>query len=310
MAKPKPKPKKVSYNREELGAGVKALFNKASISTPENEKPEEDIIKELSNTIVHVPLDQIETNPHQPRVEFDQEALAELAESITTHGLIQPITVRLMGPESFQLISGERRWRASRLAGLTEVPAYVRVANDQEMMEMALIENIQREDLNAMEIADTYLRLKEEFHLTDAQLSERVGKKRATVTNYMRLRKLPPEIQQAVIDKQLSMGHARTLAGIDDVAVQLLLFRKTIQLGLSVRALEKMATEYSGSASGKKRPSASELPLEYQKVEQNLRNFFHTRRVQLKLNGKDKGQIVLTFNNNEELNNLLERLEE
>ena len=309
MAKPRPKPKKVSYNREALGAGVKALFNNATTPPPASEKPEEEVVKELSNTIVQIPLEQIETNPHQPRIEFAEEALEELAESIRIHGLIQPITVRLMGPDSFQLISGERRWRASRRAGLTEVPAYVRVANDQEMMEMALIENIQRENLNAMEIADTYLRLKEEFNLTDALLSERVGKKRATVTNYMRLRKLPPEIQQSVIDKQLSMGHARVLAGIDDLGVQLLLFRKTIQLGLSVRALEKMASEYSVSA-GRKKPIKSGLPLEYQKVEKDLRNFFHTRRVQLKLNGKDKGQIVLSFNNTEELNNFLERLEE
>ncbi len=309
MAKPKPKPKKVNYNREQLGAGVKALFNKTKTGEEGDEQPERELVQELSNTIVRIPVSQIEANPHQPRVEFDEEALNELAESIKTHGLIQPITVRFLSAKEFQLISGERRWRASKIAGLEEVPAYVRVANDQEMMEMALIENIQREDLNAMEIADTYLRLKEEFDLTDAKLSERVGKKRATVTNYMRLRKLPPEIQQAVIEKRITMGHARTLAGVEDVSVQLLLFKKTVQLGLSVRALEKMAAEY-GKGGTKKASAKKEMPLEYKKVEQNLRNFFHTRRVQLKLQGKDKGQIVLSFNNVDELNNLLDRLDE
>ena len=310
MAKPRPKPKKVNYNREELGAGVKALFNKVS-APPTEEKPEEDLVKELSNTVVAIPLEQIDTNPHQPRTAFDEEALEELAESIRTHGLIQPITVRFLSPKAFQLISGERRLRASKLAGLAEVPAYVRVANDQEMMEMALIENIQREDLNAMEIADTYLRLKEEFELTDEQLSARVGKKRATVTNYMRLRKLPPEIQQAVVDKQIAMGHARTLAGLEDIDVQLHLFKKTIQLGLSVRALEKMAAAYSGKG-GKSTPKtpAPALPAEYESVRQNLRNFFHTKKVDLKLKGKDKGQIVISFNNVDELNNLLDRLDE
>mgnify|MGYP006286426465 CR=1 FL=1 len=309
MAKPRPKPKKVKYNREELGAGVKALFNKATSDQSGEEQPEKELVQELANTIVQVPVAQIETNPHQPRSEFDEDALQELADSIQVHGLIQPITVRFLSADAFQLISGERRLRASKLAGLTEVPAYVRVANDQEMMEMALIENIQREDLNAMEIADTYLRLKEEFSLTDEQLSTRVGKKRATVTNYMRLRKLPPEIQQAVIAKKISMGHARTLAGIEDVKVQLHLFKKTIQLGLSVRALEKMAAEYSGTQKGKK-SNRQQLPAEYENVQQNLRNFFHTKRVDLKLKGKDKGQIVISFNNVDELNNLLDRLEE
>jgi ParB family chromosome partitioning protein len=254
-----------------------------------------------------ISVNEIEVNPYQPRNEFDLAALEELSDSIKVHGLIQPITVRRLSPNAYQLISGERRLRASKMAGLEELPAYVRLANDQEMLEMALIENIQREDLNSIEIAITYQRLKEECQLIDEQLADRMGKKRSTITNYLRLLKLPPNIQQALKERKLSMGHARSLVGLDDYTVQKHFFEKTIGEELSVRALEEMITQYNAPKSKKE---GSKLPDDYDNIQRQFRDFFGSKGVQLKLRDEGKGQIVIPFNTVAELNSLLDRIDE
>ena len=254
-----------------------------------------------------IPITSIEVNPNQPRNHFDEEALQELSDSIKIHGLIQPITVRRLDQKTFQLISGERRWRASKMAGLEEVPAYIRIANDQEMLEMALIENIQREDLNAVEIALTYQRLKEECGLTDEKLSERVGKKRTTVTNYMRLLSLPPSIQTAIKSKTISMGHARALAGVEDYGMQNALLQQTTSKGLSVRALEKLVSDYN---SPKPKKEKKAVPTEYRDVEQAFREYFGMKRINIKVKDGGKGQIVIPFDSVLQLNQILDRIDD
>ncbi len=290
-------------DKKQLGSSLRAIF---SLSDQEIAEHQEEVVRELSHTVAMIPLTQIEVNPYQPRNQFDEEALEELSESIKVHGLIQPITVRRLSANAYQLISGERRLRASKKAALKEVPAYIRLANDQEMLEMALVENIQREDLNAIEVAITLQRLKEECTLTDEQLSERMGKKRSTVTNHLRLLKLPPDIQKAIKDRQLTMGHARALAGIEDYAVRDSLFRKTLKEELSVRELEKLVASFSEH---KPKVQPARMPDEYARVQQNLREIFGTPRVQIKLQGDGKGQIVLPFDSVEQFNFYLEQIE-
>lgn len=304
MAKKIERKPTVQAEKQQLAAGLKAIF---SLSDKEIEEKQEEVVKELSHTVAMIPVEQIEVNPWQPRNEFDENALAELSESVKVHGLIQPITVRRLSPNAYQLISGERRLRASKMAGLTEVPAYIRLANDQEMLEMALVENIQREDLNAIEVAITLQRLKEECSLTDESLSDRMGKKRSTVTNYLRLLKLPPNIQKSIKDREISMGHARVLAGIDDYAVRDSLYRKTIKEGLSVRDLEQLAATLSEDKPRK--TSKERLPDAYDDVQKNLRELFGTAKVQIKLQGQGKGQIILPFDTVEQFNSYLEHLE-
>jgi len=292
-------------NKKDLGMGIRALLTNVE---EEAEKDQEKVVKELSQSVALVPIEQIEINPFQPRNDFDPESLEELAQSIATYGLIQPLTLRRLGQEAYQLISGERRLRAAKMAGLEGVPAYIRIANDQEMLEMALVENIQREELNAVEIAITYQRLIEECQLTHEKLSERVGKKRATITNHLRLLKLPPDIQGAIKERKLTMGHARALAGIEDVRLRQLLFRKTLQKSLSVRALEKLIQSYQ-----QPKPKATpkpELGSEYQDVQQQFRSFFGTKKVQLQLKSDGKGQIVIPFSSVDELNGLIDRIDE
>ncbi len=290
--------------KKELGRGIRALLS--NIEAEVNENPEM-VVKELSHSVAMIKLDQIEVNPFQPRKEFDQENLAELAESLKVHGLIQPITVRRMARGEYQLISGERRLRASKLAGLKEVPAYIRVANDQEMLEMALVENIQREDLNAIEVAITYQRLLEECDLTHEGLSDRVGKKRSTVTNFLRLLKLPPVVQQALKERNISMGHARALAGMDDVAFQISLLSRIAEEGLSVRHVENIIRGYNEPKKAKK---TSDLPHEYVGVRDTLRTFFGSGKVQLKLSKSGKGgQIVIPFGSDSDLNEILDQLD-
>jgi len=268
-----------------------------------------EVVKELAHSFAMLPLDQIETNPEQPRKEFTEEALEELADSIKVHGLIQPITVRRLSPTEYQLISGERRLRASQIAGLEEVPAFIRVANDQELLEMALVENIQREELNAIEIAITYQRLLEECNLTHGKLAERVGKNRTSITNFLGLLRLPVEIQDAVKEKKISMGHARALKGVEDILWQKKLFKETINLNLSVRALERKIANYRSSKSSTKK-SGAQLPHEYKNVRQTFRSFFGTQGVDLKLKEDGKGQIVIKFASVDELNRLLDRIDE
>jgi ParB family chromosome partitioning protein len=207
-----------------LGRGLRALLDDSDL--PENDRQQVSNESSSLGSISSVKISQVQVNPFQPRTDFDPEALHELAESIKLQGLIQPITVRQSGQNSYQLISGERRLRASKLAGLTEIPAYVRTANDQQMLEMALIENIQRENLNAIEVALSFQRMIDECNLKQEQLGERVSKNRSTVTNYLRLLKLPPAIQASIRDKEISMGHARALISVEDVDKQIYLFRR------------------------------------------------------------------------------------
>lgn len=292
--------------KKEIGLGIRALLTNFDEQVEENQ---EMVVKELSHSVAMIPLNQIEVNPFQPRTDFDEEALRELANSLKTHGLIQPLTVRRMGHDQYQLISGERRLRASKLAGLEEVPAYVRIANDQEMLEMALVENIQRQDLNAIEVAITYQRLIDECDLTHENLSDRVGKKRSSVSNYLRLLRLPPEIQNSIKKGDLSMGHARALAGVDDLGVQLLIFKKTLNEALSVRAVEQLISQYSKDKIAPKKEEPSGMTADYKRVEDQFRQFFGVKKLQLKLKRGGKGQIVIPFNSTAELNRMIDVLE-
>lgn len=295
----------MAKKRREVGKGIRALL--ANIEN-ETEKTPESVVKELAGSVAKIPLSQISVNPYQPRTEFVEEALEALSQSIKVHGLIQPITLRRLGKDEYQLISGERRFRASKRAGLEEVPAYVRLVNDQEMIEMALVENIQREDLNAIEVAITYQRLIEECRLTHESLSKRVGKSRANVTNHLRLLKLPPEIVQAVRKRKISMGHARALVGLDDFAFQLGLFRRIVGEELSVRKTEQIIKEYLERA--KKKPAAKKpsLPAEYRDVQDRISRHFSSKAA-LKLGKDGKGQIIIHFDNDEDLNRLLDIME-
>ncbi|MFZ1496710.1 MAG: ParB/RepB/Spo0J family partition protein, partial [Saprospiraceae bacterium] len=273
-----------------MGRGIRALLT--NIEDTVNQGVESVNNTEKSSGISTIEIAKIQVNPFQPRKDFNEQSLEELVASIKIHGIIQPITLRKLDANTFQLISGERRFRASQLAGLHEVPAYVRTANDQEMLEMALIENIQREDLNAIEVAFSYQRLIEECSLTHEQMSERVAKNRSTVTNYLRLLKLPPEIQLALKSNKISMGHARSLSGIQDVAMQLMLAKKVADEELSVRALEQLIQDLQNDKN-KQKKTDNTLPLnaDYRHVQDKLSGFFH-QKVNLKLKGEGKGQIT------------------
>jgi ParB family chromosome partitioning protein len=258
-----------------------------------------------------IPIRHIQVNPYQPRTHFDQQALEELAESIRIQGIIQPITVRQLGNHSYQLISGERRLQASRLAGLDKIPAYIRTADDQQMLEMALIENIQRENLNAIEIALSYQRLLTECDLKQEQLGDRVGKNRTTVNNYLRLLKLPPEIQAGIRDKKISMGHARAIINVDKIDHQLALFKKIIEEDLSVRKVEDLVRALltgKVTAKDKKEKQAPSLQNEIRQVQSKLSSHFGTK-VHLKSNEHYKGEIKIPFVSAEDLNRILEILD-
>jgi ParB family chromosome partitioning protein len=256
-----------------------------------------------------IPIEQIEANPDQPRREFEKEALQELAESISVHGIIQPITVRRLADKQYQIISGERRWRASRLADLEEVPAFIRIANDQTLMEMALIENIQREDLNPFEIAVSYFRLKEEFELTDEVLSERVGKKRSTVTNYLRLLDLHPDVMDAMRNQIITMGHARAIAGIKDKLLQRECLKQMFDAEgklMSVRAAEKLAKSFhppKGKTQKKETPD-TRLQAERDRILKDFKDFFGTPNIKMEMekDSREKGKIIIEFKDNEQLN--------
>lgn len=255
-------------------------------------------------------IDQIVANRFQPRTKFEQEALEELAQSIKELGIIQPITVRKLGYDKYELISGERRFRASQIAGLTEVPAYVRIANDQESLEMALVENIQRENLDAIEVAISYQRLIEECKLTQEELSNRVGKKRSTVTNYLRLLKLPAEVQRGIIDKKISMAHARTIVNVDDEATQLQIYHDIIKNDLSVRAVEdwvRGVEKKTPSKTVKRKVTAQVLPYSFQKLTNDLSIHFKTP-VDLKRTAAGKGTISIPFASDMDLERIVKLL--
>ncbi|HYK76408.1 MAG TPA: ParB/RepB/Spo0J family partition protein [Daejeonella sp.] len=290
-----------------LGKGLSALLN----DTEAVQAARQQLSNEGASlgTIGHVKVSQVEVNPFQPRSEFEPEALQELSDSIKLQGLIQPITVRKMGLNSYQLISGERRLRASKLAGLTEIPAYIRTANDQQMLEMALIENIQRENLNAIEVALSFQRMVEECSLKQEELGDRVSKSRSTVTNYLRLLKLPPSIQASIRDNEISMGHARALISVEDVDKQLYIHQQIIEQGLSVRKVEELVRQIQ-KPGNKIKPAAkpSVMSFHLQKIQDDLASKFGTR-VKLKVQDKGTGAIEIPFMSEDDLNRILEMLD-
>lgn len=292
--------------KSDLNKGLKALLGDIE---KKNAVEKKEVIKELSHTTAMIPIDSIEINPYQPRNQFEKEELEELAHSIKTLGLIQPITVRKLGTRNYQIISGERRWRASKVAGLKEIPAYIRIADDQSMMEMALVENIQRSDLNPLEISFAYKRLMEEFELTHEIMAERVGKNRSTITNYLRLLKLPPTIQQGIREEKISLGHAKVLAGIEDLSLQLKLYQDILLEALSVRGLERRVQAYLKSAKSRKKSSAPKnIHPSIIKIENQLKSLFETQ-VSIKRNTKGAGSIQIPFGSDDELNDILEKLD-
>jgi ParB family chromosome partitioning protein len=293
--------------KDALGKGIRSLLQNIDAdlkNTAGSLKPE---IAEKSTASLRIALDQIEINPNQPRKDFDETALSELAASIKMHNIIQPLTVSAIGNGKYRLIAGERRFRASKIAGLKDVPVYVRQANDGQLLELALLENLQRENLNAIEIAISYKRLMDDLDYTQEQVAERMGKERTTVTNYIRLLKLPPDIQVAVRNGVISMGHARALINVDVVDKQLFIFAEIKNKGLSVRQTEDLVRKmYTGNAPVKTAIKTA-LPPTYKKIEDNLASQFSTK-VKLTHSKKGNGSILFEYYSLEELNSLLEKL--
>ncbi len=284
-----------SHKKPALGRGLDYIL------------PMDDVPAKGSTAINDIALSAISPNPDQPRRTFDEDALAELATSISELGIIQPLSLRKVGPDEYQIIAGERRFRAAKMAGLTSVPAYIRTANDAELTEMALIENIQREDLNAIEIALTFKKLIEQYELTQEKLSERIGKKRATIANFLRLLKLPAEVQLGLRDKRLDMGHARALLTLDNPKLQLKLYGKILEQGLSVRRVEELAKQYRDLQDGavaSPAKSRSKMGDEFDVLKRNLSAAFNTH-VQFSCNKDGRGKITFPFNNDEELERLI-----
>lgn len=300
----------MSKKKTGLGRGIGALLGNIDVDLDPSAAglQAEDKVEILKGT-ADISIEAIELNPFQPRRDFDQEKLMELAQSIRNHGVVQPITVRLKDgtTDKFQLISGERRLRASRLAGKKEIPAYVRLADDQDMLEIAIIENIQRENLNPIEIGMSYQRLLDEVELTHEELAQRVGKNRSSVTNYLRLLKLPPELQNGLKDGKISMGHARAILGTDDIATQLLVYGETLEKKLSVRAVEALVRQYTSSkSSSSKKPGA--LNHEIKRVQDDLCKRYD-RKINIKHKSNGSGQIVFNFSSKDDLNDLLDALD-
>jgi len=294
-----------------LGKGLGALLQddlKVSPSTTSREIG--DTAAPSAGSINFIKIEEIAVNPFQPRTDFDENALKELSESIVLQGLIQPITVRQVSKNQYQLISGERRLRASMMAGITEIPAYVRTANDQQMLEMALIENIQRENLNAIEVALSFQRMIEECNLKQEELGDRVSKNRSTVTNYLRLLKLPPVIQIGIRDGKISMGHARALINVGDIDKQLFVYQEIIDKDLSVRMAEILVRNIQEQLKPKKgKGVGKQMDFQYQKIEDDLASKFSTRvRLNLK-NTKGKGAIEIPFDSEDDLSRILELLD-
>lgn len=285
-----------------LGRGLDALLA----------SNEEEVHTNGSSVINEIDINKISVNPNQPRREFDETGLQELADSIHEIGLVQPITLRDNGDDSYMIIAGERRFRAAKMAGLQTIPAYIRTADDESIMEMALIENIQREDLNSMEISLAYQHLLEQYDLTQEDLSKRVGKKRTTVANYLRLLKLPAQVQVALQNKEIDMGHARALLALDDPKKQLKLFNEIQKNDYSVRKVEEMAKAMNEGETVKGKDGvisrAKNLPEEYQPLRQHLSDVFKTK-VQMSCSDKGKGKISIPFSNESELEHIMELLD-
>lgn len=303
----------MAAKKSALGKGLSALLDNTAPPTALSEKTNKQtsIAKEVRPVvggIAKIPISQIETNPFQPRTNFNKQAIEELAASIKEHGIIQPITVRKIGSNKYQIISGERRFRASQIAELEQVPVYVRIANDQTLLEMAIIENIQREDLNALEIAISYQRLIDECEITQEKVGERVGKSRASVTNYLRLLNLPSEIQIGIRDKQISMGHARALLSFETDEEKIKIYRQIVDNKLSVRAVEELAKEKKEALSYAQKPKKNQLTLREKRLQEDLSFHFNSK---IKIAKKDggKGVISIPFTNEEHLEKILALLD-
>jgi ParB family chromosome partitioning protein len=294
----------MSGKKPVLGRGLGALIDNANEYAQAQPKP--------AASINEIAITKIEANPFQPRTRFDEEKLSELASSIREIGIIQPLTLRKIGDDRYQIIAGERRFRAAKLAGLEKVPAYVRIADDDTMLEMALVENIQREDLDPIEIAISYQRLMDECNLTQESMSERVGKKRSTIANYLRLLKLPAEIQLGLREKQISMGHARAIVNIEDIATQLMIYEQILEYDFSVRKVEEVVRELtSESEKVEEKVEKKEkvvIPEEYKKLKNQLSNFFKTN-IQFSRGDDGKGKIVIPFRSDEELEKIISILD-
>jgi ParB family chromosome partitioning protein len=276
--------------RKALGKGLGALIDSTDSNSSINDE---------------IDIEYIETNPFQPRTEFDEEAIAELAQSIKELGIVQPITVRKIHDKKYQLISGERRYRASKIAGLEKVPAFIRTADDQEMLEMALVENVQRKDLNAIEVALSYQRLMDDCSLTQEEMSVRIGKKRSTVANYLRLLKLPAEVQVGISKGLISMGHARALVNLDDDDDKLYIFEQIINGGLSVRKVEELVRKIKEEPAVRKGgKTIKKQSSEYEELEKHLTDFFNTE-INFKRNSKGNGKITISFKSDEELERII-----
>jgi ParB family chromosome partitioning protein len=293
----------MQVKKKALGRGLSALLEGSSSDYIGEELP----AIPASHIVSAVPLDQLETNPFQPRSQFEEKELTELAVSIQEQGIIQPVTVRKLGPDKYQLISGERRCRAARIAGLTEIPAFIRLANDEQMLEMAIVENIQRTDLNPLELALSFQRLIEECRIRQEDLGQKVGKDRSTVSNYIRLLKLPVEIQVAVRDNIISMGHARALITMDDEKQQLQVLQKILEKKLSVRQVEDLARELLKPAKQVSKAGPKLLPSHFQHARDTISSKLQSE-VEIRLQRKGKGSILIHFNSEEEFYNLLSKM--
>ncbi len=292
-----------------LGRGLSALLEANDTSAKVKERSNSPVLLQ-AGAVINIPLEQIEVNPFQPRTTFEEESLNELADSIKIHGVIQPITVRKIENNKYQLIAGERRLRASKLAGRKDVPSYVRNATDQESIEIALIENIQREDLNPLEISINYKRLQDECDLTQEQLAERLGKNRSTVTNFLRLLRLPPDVQAALRDNKITMGHAKALMSIDNPLALIDAFKETVSKGLSVRQVEELVKNYTGKPQ-KTTQSANKintLPFTVKKMQDQLTSALSTK-VLISRYPDGKGEIVVKFYNDDDLERIVEAMQ-
>ncbi len=295
-----------SLKRNALGRGLSALLEDNEVVTANREQVEEK--PKTSPLFQLIPLEQISANPYQPRNHFEESALTELAESIKVQGIIQPITVRRLDANTYQLISGERRLKASKIAELTEIPAYIRTADDQQMIEMALIENIQRENLNPLDVAFSFQRMIEECNLRQEDLGDRVGKNRSTVTNYLRLLRLPPAIQAALRDDKISMGHAKALLGVESVDSQIYVYREILTKELSVRKTEDLVRAISSPTKETKSKNPLKNETHYRKIEEQLGSRLSSK-IELIADKTGKGKIIIPFLSDDDLNRILEMMD-
>ncbi|NBY25229.1 MAG: ParB/RepB/Spo0J family partition protein [Chitinophagaceae bacterium] len=294
-------------NKDQLGKGIRSLLQSIDTDLKTTSGQLKPSVVENVTSSSRIAVEEIEPNPKQPRHDFDENALKELATSIKLHDIIQPITVSKLTSGKYRLISGERRWRAAKMAGLKDIPAFVRQANDQQLLELALLENLQREDLNAMEVALSYKRMMDELEYTQEQVADRMGKDRSTVANIIRLLRLPPDIQLSVRRGELSMGHARALIALDVVDAQLVAFKEILAKGLSVRQTEALVQQLKKSLPAVKKTTNSTSSSPYKRIEDKLASHFSTR-VKIKTNKDGSGQLVIEYYTQEEFNKILKLL--